>query len=184
MCTKCNSALASILPPSSSSLPHLIGLGHLVMCGAYTATIPPGSRLSVYRFLAGVYYTQGRCQRGGGGGGDVKDKERVGCKKNLDSSLLWATTTTPLEWLFNNVTLVSLIIPELQFMRTVLIAKHLWLTLLNSPWTRIKLSFSLLSVSFFVLQTKFPIYNSVIPYQAVSSHWPSFHWSMITTGYI
>ncbi|KAK1893261.1 putative serine/threonine-protein kinase roco9, partial [Dissostichus eleginoides] len=39
---------------------HFIGPGHPVMCGAYTATIPPGSRLSVYRLLAGVYYAEGR----------------------------------------------------------------------------------------------------------------------------
>lgn len=57
------------LPPP----PQLIGLGHPVMCGASTATIPPGPRLSTYRSLAGVYYAEGRCQeegRGRGGGGE------------------------------------------------------------------------------------------------------------------
>lgn len=63
----CYLAKASILF-FSFCLPQLIGLGHLVMRGAYTATIPPGSRLSVYRLLAGVYYAQGRCQREGGRG--------------------------------------------------------------------------------------------------------------------
>lgn len=54
-------ARASILS-FSFPIPQLIGLGRLVMCGAYTATIPSGSRLSVYRLLAGVYYATGRCQ--------------------------------------------------------------------------------------------------------------------------
>lgn len=40
-----------------------MGLSQLVMCGASTATIPPDSWLSVYRLLAGVYYSEGRCQK-------------------------------------------------------------------------------------------------------------------------
>lgn len=53
----------SALPPISSfCLLQIIGLSHLVMCGAYTATIPPDSWLSMYRLLAGVYYSEGRCQ--------------------------------------------------------------------------------------------------------------------------
>lgn len=63
---KCRSCYLAVAPISSfSSSPHLIGLGHPVMCGGYTATIPPGSRLSMYRLLAGVYYAEGRCQREG-----------------------------------------------------------------------------------------------------------------------
>lgn len=65
MCRCCYLATAPVSSLSFSP-PQLIGLGHPVMCGAYTATIPPGSRLSVYRLLAGVYYAEGRCQRGGG----------------------------------------------------------------------------------------------------------------------
>lgn len=54
----------SALPPISSFCPpQIIGLSQLVMCVAYTATIPPDSWLSVYRLLAGVYYSEGRCQR-------------------------------------------------------------------------------------------------------------------------
>lgn len=53
----------SALPPISSfCLPQITGLSHLVMCGAYTATIPPDSWLSMYRLLAGVYYSEGRSQ--------------------------------------------------------------------------------------------------------------------------
>ena len=61
-CRRCYLAVAPI-SSFSFSPPQLIGLGHPVMCGAYTATIPPGSRLSMYRLLAGVYYAEGRCQR-------------------------------------------------------------------------------------------------------------------------
>ncbi|KAK2837493.1 hypothetical protein Q5P01_014705 [Channa striata] len=46
------------------SPPPLTGFGHPVMCGACTATIPSGSRLSVYRLLAGVYYAEGRLSHG------------------------------------------------------------------------------------------------------------------------
>ncbi|KAK2902307.1 hypothetical protein Q8A73_012053 [Channa argus] len=42
----------------------LIGHGHPVMCGACSATIPPSSRLSMYRLLAGVYYAEGRLSHG------------------------------------------------------------------------------------------------------------------------
>ena len=94
MCRSCYLAIASILS-LSFSLPQLIGLGHLVMCGAYTATIPPGSRLSVYRLLAGVYYAQGRCQSEREWV-DVKDREGVSWRKYPDSSLI-RTTITPLE---------------------------------------------------------------------------------------
>lgn len=94
MCRSCY--LAPILS-FSFSLPQLIGLGHPVMCGAYTATIPPGSRLSTYRLLAGVYYAEGRCQREGGGR-EVKDREGVRGRKYPDSSLI-CTTITPLELL-------------------------------------------------------------------------------------
>lgn len=60
----CRSCYLAQVPVSSFSFSplQLIGLGHPVMCGACTATIPPGSRLSVYRLLAGVYYAEGRCQ--------------------------------------------------------------------------------------------------------------------------
>lgn len=63
----CRSCYLAAAPISSFSFspPQLIGLGHPVMCGAYTATIPPGSQLSMYRLLAGVYYAEGRCQSEG-----------------------------------------------------------------------------------------------------------------------
>lgn len=63
----CRSCYLAPILSFSFSLPQLIGLGHPVMCGAYTATIPPGSRLSTYRLLAGVYYAEGRCQGEGEG---------------------------------------------------------------------------------------------------------------------
>lgn len=76
--SKCRRCYLAVAPISSfSSSPRLIG--HPVMCGGYTATIPPGSRLSMYRLLAGVYYAEGRCQRGerrGGGGGVIEGGER------------------------------------------------------------------------------------------------------------
>ena len=80
------SCYLAVAPISSFSFspPQLIGLGHPVMCGAYTATIPPGSRLSMYRLLAGVYYAEGRCQRererggGGGEGGEGGERQRGG----------------------------------------------------------------------------------------------------------
>lgn len=88
----------------SFSLTQLIGLGHPVMCGAYTATIPASSQLSMYWLLAGVYYAEGRCQREGergrgSGGGDamegreVKDGEEAWWRKYPDSSLICSTIT-------------------------------------------------------------------------------------------
>lgn len=99
--SKCRSCYLAVAPISSFSPPQLIGLGHPVMCGAYTATIPPSSRLSMYRLLAGVYYAEGRCQRegergGGGGGGlwrEVKDREGARWRKYPDSSLICSTIT-------------------------------------------------------------------------------------------
>lgn len=96
------SCYLAIAPISSFSFspPQLIVLGHPVMCGAYTATIPPGSRLSMYRLLAGVYYAEGRCQGEGEGerwwGREVKDREEDRWRKYLDSSLI-CTTITPSE---------------------------------------------------------------------------------------
>lgn len=79
---RCYLAIAPVSSLLFSPL-QLIGLGHPVMCGVYTATIPPGSRLSVYRLLAGVYYAEGRCQRRRGsevaeeGGRRQKDRGSV-----------------------------------------------------------------------------------------------------------
>lgn len=60
--SKSKNGFSALIPISSFCLPQIIGLSHLVICGAYTATIPPGSWLSMYRSLAGVYYSEGRCQ--------------------------------------------------------------------------------------------------------------------------
>lgn len=90
----------------SFSPPQLIGLGHPVMRGAYTATIPPGSRLSAYRLLAGVYYAEGRCQsegRGGergGGEGRWKTEWELG-GGNVLTAHSYGTTITPSELLWN-----------------------------------------------------------------------------------
>lgn len=93
----CYLAVAPILSFSFVP-PQFIGPGHPVMCGAYTATIPPGSRLSVYRLLAGVYYAEGRCQREGErevlvGGGRGKTEKGLGWRKYPDSSLICSTIT-------------------------------------------------------------------------------------------
>lgn len=71
--SKSKDGYSALLPVSFSCLPQIIGLSHLVMCGAYAATIPPDSWLSVYRLVAGVYYSEGRCRGGCGGGREVME---------------------------------------------------------------------------------------------------------------
>lgn len=81
VCRRCYLAIAPILSFSFSPT-QLIGLGHPVMCGASTATIPPGSGLSTYRSLAGAYYVEGTCQTGEGEvveeGGEGKKERGLG----------------------------------------------------------------------------------------------------------